>query len=508
MTPRERAVELLAGLGACLADGPSAPDAVKSLGETASKVPVHLLPAVDAMLRESFSEYQPDGWPRLGLIELASFRHAPQAWGVMAVAASHRNGYVREAAARGLGTGGDGRAVPYLLVRLNDWVKEVHVAARSALERFFRPEFAPDLISAMPLVWALARQKRMDHRDIAARIYNFLRSPECATAVRAGCGAAERGIRRACFAIELAGGGRQPTDVLGEALSDREPAVRLWAVREVARALPVTWAQSLALRALADRSVQIRRVALAALAPSLAEEQARELLEAALLDTNTTARWQARAFILQRGPFDLVGFYRRALSVATQPARVRGALLGLGESGKPDDVTHLGPFLSAERLGVRCAALRARAGLEPLSSVEPYLAALKLPEASVSREARRALAPRLAHVPISILHGLVVEYQLPVHTRRHALALVKGKSKWEKLPVFLDGCADPDDKIAHLALLLVDGWRAGYNRSFLQPTKTQLETAAASLARVSRRLGAQARADVENLLSVLGRGQA
>jgi len=425
---------------------------------------------------------------------------------VMAVAASHRNGYVREAAVRGLASSGDGRAVPFLFVRLNDWAKEVQVAAYSGLERFLRPEFAPSFISALPLVWALARQRRVDHREIAARIDTFLRSPACAPAVRAGCGALDRDIRRACFEIELGAGRREATDVLGEALSDREPAVRLWAAREVARAFPAPWAEPLALRALADRGVQIRRVALAALATSLPDGQARKLFEAALLDTNTTARWQARAFILQRGPFDLADFYRRTLAAATQPAVLRGALLGLGESGTLDDVARLEPFHSADRLGVRCAALRARSGLEPLASAEPYLAALRLPEASVSREARRALEPRLAHVPVAVLQGLVVDYGLPMHTRRHALSLAKGKSKWERLPVLLDGCADPDEVIANMARLLVNGWRAAYNRSFLQPTPAQIAAASASLARVSQKLAAPARADVANILSVLGRG--
>lgn len=505
VTPRECAAELLAGLRQCLVDGPSALGRMESLGQTAGQVPVHLLPAIDAVLRESFSGYQADGWPQLAVVELASFRQAPTAWGVMAVAASHRNGYVREAAVRGLATSDDGRAIPFLLVRLNDWVKEVHAAAYSGLERFLRPEFAFNAIAALPLVWALARQKRVDHRDIAARVYAFLRSPECAAAVRAGCGAADRDVRRACLEIELTAARRKPTEVLDEALSDRGPAVRLWAAREVARAFPAGWAQPLALRALRDRGVQIRRVALAALAASLPEEQAKSLFEAALLDANTTARWQARAFILQRGPFDLADFYRRALSAATQPAAVRGALLGLGESGKPDDVALLGPFFSADRLGVRCAALRARAGLEPLSSVEPYLAALRLPEPSVSREARRALEPRLSHVSVAELQHLVADHGLPAHTRRNALSLANGKSKWERLPVLLDGCADPDEMIANMARLLVDGWRAGYNRSFLQPTPAQIGAAWASLTRVSRKLAAHTRADVENILSVLRR---
>ena len=503
--PREYAADLLGGLRACLAKGPSAFGPMENLGNVAERVPASALSAIDTVLRESFAEYQRDGWPDLGLLEIANFMGIPQAWGVMAVAASHRNGYVREAAVRGLAASSDGRVVPYLLLRLNDWVEQVHVATRAALEVLLQPAVAPDVISALPIVWSLTRQRRADHGEIVSRVLAFLRSPECAPAVRAGCGAPDRDVRRACFELELTGGQRQAADVLSEALADPEPAVRLWAARQVAQAFPAIWAELLARRALADRSVQVRRVALVALAPTLSDDQATTLLEAALLDTNTSARWQARALVLQRGPFDLAAFYRRVLSAASQPAMVRGALLGLGESGTADDVALLMPSLSADSLGVRCAALRARADLEPLSSIEPYLVALKLPEASVSREARRALEPRLAHVGVASLHEFVVDQALPPHTRRNALSLAKGKSKWERLPVLLDACGDPDETIANMALLLVDGWCTGYNRSFLQPTHAQVEAASASFARISRRLSAHARTEVGHIVSVLGR---
>jgi hypothetical protein len=475
---------------------------MEALCHLAANVPTNALAAVDAVLRESFGEYQADGWPKLGVTDLVEFRRVHKAWSLMAVASTHRSGFIREAAVRGLATCGDGRAVRFLVVRLNDWVDQVRAAARSALEAFLRPAHAQDVIAALPLIEALARQRRGDHRDVVSRVFAFLRSPECAPAVRAGCSAPERDTRRACFELELSGGRRLPADVLKEALSDREPAVRLWAARELARAFPAAWAEALARQALKDRSVQIRRVALAALATSLSDEQAKSLFEAALLDTNTTARWQGRVFMLQRGPFDLAAFYRRALSTATQPAAVRGALLGLGESGKVEDVSLVVPFMSADRLGVRCAALRARAGLEPLSSTEPYLVSLRLPEASVSREARRALEPRLSYLGVGILHDLIVDQSLPSHTRRNALSLAKNKSKWERLPLLLDGCADGDEMVANMALLLVDGWRARYNRSFLQPTAEQLIAAAAAFARVPRRLR---RAEIENIISIFSR---
>jgi HEAT repeat protein len=503
---RPIAVELLAGLRTCL--GASARDAapMEALARLVADVPTRTLAAVDEVLRDGFSEYVGDGWPHIELATLLRFRDVPRAWGVMAVASAHRSGYIREAAVRGLATCGDGRAIRFLVLRLNDWVDQVRAAARAALDAFLKPALAPDAIAALPLVEALSRQRRGDHGDVVARVLTFLKSPECAPALRAGCRDAERDTRRACLELELANGRTPPPEVFGEALLDREPAVRLWAARGLARAFPAPWAEALARRALGDRSVQIRRVALTALATSLSDEQAKTLFERALLDTNTTARWQGRIFMLQRGPFDLAAFYRRALATATQPAVVRGALFGLGESGTVDDVALVLPFMSSDRLGVRCAALRARAELEPASSTAPYLAALRLPEASVSREARRALETRLSYVAVATLRALVVDQSLPTHTRRNALALTKNKSKWERLPILLEACADGEEQNAKMALLLLEGWCDRYNRSFLQPTPEQIADAKAALALVPRRLRSRAFPEIESVLSVFSRG--
>jgi hypothetical protein len=163
VTPREHATELLAALQACLATRPGARAPAERLAEAIGQIPVRLLPVVDVALRERLSDYRDDGWPSWDFPELRRFVRVPGGWAIMAVAASHRNGYVREAAVRGLAESRDGRAVPYLLLRLNDWVNQVRAAAREAIEVFLQPAFASDIIAALPVVSALVRRTRADH---------------------------------------------------------------------------------------------------------------------------------------------------------------------------------------------------------------------------------------------------------------------------------------------------------------------------------------------------------
>ena len=187
MTPREYAQELLASFRSSLAEEPTASSHLESIAACLERIPMRLLASVDATLRESFSMYSPDGWPQLGPSEVASFVWGQRTWALLAVAASHRSGYVREAAVRGLAASEDGRALPYVILRLNDWVSDVQAAARTALEAFLRPEFAAHLVSAQPLLWALERQRRASHTELVRRVFTLLRSGPFQPAVRAGC---------------------------------------------------------------------------------------------------------------------------------------------------------------------------------------------------------------------------------------------------------------------------------------------------------------------------------
>ena len=177
MTPREHATELLAALQACLATRPSAQGPAEALAEAIGRIPVRLMPVVDVALRERLSDYREDGWPSWDFPELRRFVRVPGGWAIMAVAASHRNGYVREAAVRGLAESRDGRAVPHLLLRLNDWVNQVRAAAREAIEVFLQPAFAADVVAALPVVSTLIRRTRADHEELIHRVFTFLRSP-------------------------------------------------------------------------------------------------------------------------------------------------------------------------------------------------------------------------------------------------------------------------------------------------------------------------------------------
>src|SRR5260370_306373 len=108
----------------------------------------------------------------------------------------HRSGYVREAALRLLAETKDGTDLPYLFIRLNDWVAEIRRFAESAIAERLRPQSAPGLVELLPLVRHLGRWSRAE-QDMESRINEVLSAPESRQAMLSGLRSNDVEVRRA-----------------------------------------------------------------------------------------------------------------------------------------------------------------------------------------------------------------------------------------------------------------------------------------------------------------------
>jgi hypothetical protein len=89
-----------------------------------------------------------------------------------------RSGYVREAAVRELGSRPRPEAIRVLLIRANDWVPEVRVAAAAALTAHLRDDFVPAWAMALDALAALRNAGRVDRATLLGPIDAFLTAPQ------------------------------------------------------------------------------------------------------------------------------------------------------------------------------------------------------------------------------------------------------------------------------------------------------------------------------------------
>jgi HEAT repeat protein len=422
-----------------------------------------------------------EGWHALRPLDVARFRALGTTEpAVVGVASFHGNGRVREAAVTRLDALSNGRELPFLLIRLNDWVTPVAERAAVAVARRIVPEYAQRFLDSIPIVERLGLSLRRDHGALVEHVYALLRQPEQRDIVLRGLESPDRRTRRLCFRLGLNGTDAERLDVLRHALADTDTVLRTEAAAEARRTLGPGEAARLLPMLLADPYAPVRREALALAAERLPAE-ATESLYAALLDQNPVVREVARFYLRRRGErADFAGVYRDHLSRDAGPKRLAAALAGLGETGTVSDVASVRAYCTHPRPSVRRAAVRALGMLDGEGQLPVLVQSLRDPAGSVARAARDQLRRRASLVAADV-HEVFRSSAYP-HTRLYALTLLSALGKWDSLPYLFEAAADADARIRAIARERLDAWIARQNRTMVQPTPRQL----ASSGRASR----------------------
>lgn len=443
------------------------------------------------------SPYSPgnESWLFISTDEIERTLAAPTPdFALLGLISFHRSGYVRERAVRRLAESVSEKALPFLLLRLNDWVTPVSEAARTALQDRLTPEYARAFVRNLGLVADVGKQTRRDTQWFASAVHALLLRPDCDDALQAGLAASNRLTRRLCFRLLREANDDRLLGAIPEMLVGDDPTLRQAAARAARISLPDDALRALLPLMMRDPSVAVRREALSASVERFIE-LAPAALTAALLDRHSAPRETARYHLRQAGGFDAAAFYRQTLTEPATPSVLEAALSGLGETGTATDLGQVLPFLSHPFGRVRRAAVRAVGRLDGDGQIEVLLAALTDARPRVAHEAREALRPRLSLVDAEALWQ-TFRSAAASHVRRDALALLAALPKWEAVPFLVEAAADLDPALKERASEYLRTWLSAYNGSFVEPTRRQV-------ARLEEALRLNPDASLEKLLSSL-----
>lgn len=428
-----------------------------------------------------------------GLTAAALKRHAREPGGaaLLQVASFHDSGFVREAAIRAMDADQSGDELPYLLLRLNDWVPVIHHAARGAIERRLEPDHARHFLTSIALCQRLAEQRRNALGPLHEKIQALLRSPAAAPARLQAEGSPDRHVRRAAFLLSAESPSTDDAalrELLLRALGSGDLWVRIWATRTARTRLYGPALRETLGQARGDRSVPVRREALLGFVEEFPE------LRRSLLDPCASLREMVRYYLRKKANLDFAAIYRQELErlkeAEEQPAAPRAttqlitALAGLGETGGEEDADRIELFTIDDRPRVQQAALTALGRLAGERSRPTLAAALGSPYPSVCRAALAALGP---HLPLVGAEALWRAYsEQPSGRCRFYLVKALGQlPRWVGIRYLLAACGDPDPGAADEALRLTRLWLAAPNYVAPAPAeKAALEALLPTLPRV------------------------
>jgi hypothetical protein len=326
---------------------------------------------------------------------------------VLAEAACHGNGHMREAAVKKLARSRDPEALPLLLVRCVDWVAQVRDAARdAAMSKLDEPA----LRAMLPLIAVLSR------RGHDTWMTDLLRRALLSdTLLEAALSLEDRQTRR-WIHDEAIRTGRLPLGRLTRiALRDNDLVIRTKCGLAV-----LDRGDTDAIRQVADGGTAVVRTR--ALTLPGAD------IERSLTERTSLVRSMAQAMLLKAGG-DPAAHYRALLadSVVTH-----ATVAGLGETGDRSDVDLLLAHLTAELPRVRGAAVRGLGRLTPDNLRELFLPLLTDPSPYVVRHTVTSLHGAITKADEPSLFALLA-LDNPPHVRRGALSLLRAHDSWTRL---------------------------------------------------------------------------
>jgi HEAT repeat protein len=391
---------------------------------------------------------------------------------VLGMASFHESGYIREAALKRLDRTSGGKELPYLLLRLNDWVPNVRRAAQQAIDTRLHARYARSFMAYLPLLARLKQTERTDHRQLVNTIEKLLKSVESRNALLEGLNWPDCLSRRLIFSLAFDAIGLEQSSVMERALADQDTVIRLWAARKIALEFEDAQLDKFLALMKDDRFMPVRREALRAFVNRV-PEQAREELRRALLDSHVSMREEARYRLQKIEGMDLASFYRQALVNPEDEGLLYSAISGMGETGLASDDILLLPYIRHKSAKVRRATIRGLSRLNAGQHLSTFITALSDEMPGVSREATRALTAGINGSGGETLWVIFNSSPL-AHVRRNVLYLFAQMGKWDGIYYLVKAIGDSDGAMAGASQLYIRRWVEQFNRRFTAPTREQL----------------------------------
>lgn len=424
-------------------------------------VPIESLPLIDESLRQSWSHL--DDWYGMRPDDISDLGGSSEADHLyLALMSCHRSGYVRAEALKALSRSSATTTIPFALLRLVDWVREVRFAAETAVRSKLHSAYADAFVGCLSLIGRLATYSRY-HPEYTQWVEELLRRPECAGSLRRGIYSESRGVRRHCYKIAAESQSLLTHNVILQATADKDVIVRKWAFK-LGATLPIEDHETLMTKAANDPYGPIRRMAIEA---ALARRTvAPGDLEPFLYDRSASNRHICQRALHERFGQPPADFYRAMIGTHTTAARTATCILGLVETGNRSDAAFIANALENKSTRVRRAAVRAVSVLQ-LEGYEGVLCRFVSSDApSVAKAAASALL-NMRSVAVGAVWAEALRNPNPM-VRPAVLGLLRTVGKWQQLSFYLQAADSDDPVLSGCAISLIARWLARFNTTFVQ----------------------------------------
>ncbi len=408
-------------------------------------------------------------WNRNFLTEIAESSPPQEFVSVLALFTFHQNGYVRHEAVRALASSTDGFALPFLMLRCNDWVWQIADDALAAIQNRFDVMTPDQRTLVLPLLGYLKRCERSDFSALVDSVLRRFLEPSHHDDAVAALRTKARGLGRMFAELALSTPGEHQLRLLSSAISSNLPAAQILFCKHMPNLLEP---QAIAMHCCGmqqDPVMAVRRTAYQVEAESC-PNNAGEIWQRAMFDLSYALRDLARFELARLGETDHAARYRASLK--SQPDSY-GALIGLADTAQDTDADILREYLSHAFPSRRIHAVRGLGRALGERAVDDLLPLLH----DGNRKVLRRVSAFFRLHPYLIDGDTLLDLARTaesLNARLNTIAVAATcLAKWDSI-VWLIRCAATDDPIVSKAAEQAIVERLSCNRNFTRPSSKNI----------------------------------
>jgi hypothetical protein len=382
---------------------------------------------------------------------------------VIIFASFNPNGYIREKSVR-LMKDIDG-ALPYIMLRQNDWVQQIRQAASRAFLYRLQRLSPGEMLAALPFAEKLKWSFRSSHDEYINHFLSVLSTPEHIQDLMCGLENAYVKTRKICIDALFVILSSKTKLAVERLICEPEPFLRATIFRKLNEIGQIT---DEAIDIFLHDKYPVNRIVAFQYLLDKNANNINEVAEKLLLDKNAAVREVAQnAIQKQTLDFDFRNFYLNNLNL--YPV---AAIYGLGEKGASVDTIHIEVFLDDARVGVVKSAMTSliRLGNNKYSPI--IIEMLNDNRVGIVKTARNLIlkcGQQNYQRVKEIFQNTMFE-----NVKLKCMDVLFTAPKWSSIIYMLDMMFGNEGSIKEKSLEAVRRWLLRFNKSFSLPSEMQI----------------------------------
>lgn len=367
---------------------------------------------------------------------------------LLALSSLNRNGYVRQHAVEVLATMKHPSAIRFLIMRLNDWVKNVREVAASSIQRYFTDEYRKQFIRELDYIEALRNAGRVNLTTEYELILSYILEKKLNNEFYKALTVTDKA--RLLYLKKYIERNRVDSQLIAILLSDRSFLIRIQALEQL-NGLDPSEQSRVILELLNDRSSQVRLKTLYYLRDN--SIQYHDAILKLTSDLSASVRDLAR-YLLRTYELSFREIYKGRIHKNDQKV---GSILGLAEVGTTKDIDLLKTFIETENNKAKLACLT---GIQKLDLQRAKVFAVKLFQGE-SNKIRKRCVEILSRtwdedvmVEIKRMYGSGDSV-----LKKMVLTLYNSVGGWNTLGFLVRGVSEEDMEVRELAWSFLQKWK-------------------------------------------------